>query len=80
MAAGCPADWDLEGLELHLALGLAVVDWVGACGGGPEVEGVALAVGLVVGAAGGLPPAATAAARDELGGKQWGQAGQLQVG
>ncbi len=78
MAASCPADWDLEGLELLLALGLAVVDWVGAaCGGGPEVEGVALAMGLVVGAVGGPPPAVTAVARDELGGKQWGQAGQL---
>ncbi len=67
MAASCPADWDLGGLELLLALGLAVVDWVwAACGGGSEVEGVAM--GLVVGAAGGPPPAATAAARDELGG------------
>jgi len=68
-AAGCPAGWDLEGLGLLLALGLAVVNWVGAsCGGGPEVEGVALAVGLVEGAVGGPPPATTAAARDELGG------------
>jgi len=36
--------------------------------GGPQVEGVALAMGLVVGVVGGPPPAATAAARDELEG------------
>jgi len=72
VAAGCPADCNWEGLGLFLALGLVVVDWVGACEGGPEVggvaDGVALAVGLVVGAAASPLPAATAAARDELGG------------
>jgi len=40
-------------LGLFLALGLVVVDWVEACGGGPVLEGmddgVALVVGLVVG-------------------------------
>ncbi len=72
VAAGCSAGLDWEGLELFfLALGLAVVDWVWACGGGLEVggaeEGVALVVGLDVGAAVTPPPAVTAAARDELG-------------
>jgi len=52
---------------------------VGACGGGPEAGGVALAVGLVVGAAGVSPPPATAAARDELGGEAMG-AGWLVAG
>jgi len=61
-----------RGLELFLALGLAVVDWVGACGGGPEVGGVAIAVGLVVGAAGVSPPVVTTATRDELGGEAMG--------
>ncbi len=50
-----------------------MVDWVRACGVGPEVggvdDGVAPAVGLVVGAAVAPPPAATTATRDELGGE-----------
>ncbi len=79
VAAGCPTDWDWEGLGLLLALGLVVVDWVGACGGGPEVggmdDGVALVVGLVVGAAvAPLPPGMS------WEGKQWVQAGLLLVG
>jgi len=41
--------------------------------------GVALATGLVVGAAGVPPPAATTAAREELGGEAIG-AGWLVVG
>jgi len=72
VAAGCPADCKCECLGFFLALGLVVVDWVGAWGGGPEVGGVdkrmALAVGLVVGAAVSPLPAVTAATKDELGG------------
>jgi len=71
VAVGCPAGWDWEGLELFLALGLVGVDWVWACGGGLEVggaeEGVALVVGLDVGAVVTLLPAAAVAARDEQG-------------
>jgi len=59
-----------------LALGLVVVDWVGAFGGGPEVggadEGGVLVVGVDVDAAEAPLPAATAAARDELGGEAVG--------
>jgi len=50
-----------------------VVAWARACGGGPEVggdeEGVALAIGLVEDEAVAMPSAATAAAREELGGE-----------
>jgi len=73
VATSFATDWDWEDLELFLALGLVVVDWVCACGGGPEVggddEGIALVVDLVVGAVVATLPAATAAARDELGGE-----------
>ncbi len=72
VAAGCSANSNWEGLGLFLALGLVVVNWVGACGGGPGVggmeDGVALLVGLVMGAAISPLPAVTAATRDELGG------------
>ncbi len=53
--------------------------WACTCRGGAEVggddEGVALAVGLVAGAAVAMPPAATAAARDEWEGKLMVQTG-----
>jgi len=52
------------------------VAWAGACGGGPEVggdgEGVALAIGLVEDEVVATPSAATAAAREELGGEATG--------
>ncbi len=63
------------------------VAWAGACGGGPEVggdeEGVALTLGLVEGEAVTTPAAATAAAREELGGEAngavWFRAGGVGV-
>jgi len=76
VAAGLAVVWDWEDLELVLVGGLVVVAWACACGGGAEVggddEGVALVAGLVAGAAVAMPPAATAAARDELGGEAEG--------
>jgi len=56
---------------------LVVVAWACACRGRPEVvgeEGVTLAVSLVRGVAVAMPSAATAAARDELGGEANGAA------
>jgi len=76
VAAGLAADWDWEDLELFLVGGLDTVAWAWACGGRAEVggddEGVALVVGLVTGAAVAMLPAATAAAREELGGEAEG--------
>ena len=69
---GCPAGCKCVDLGFFLALGLDVVGWAEAWGGGPGVgevsARVALAVDLGVGAARASLPAATAAAKEELGG------------
>jgi len=73
-------DWDLGGLGLLLALGLASADWVwAACGGGSGVGGVAVTIGLVVVPVGGLPPAATRQPGMSWGGRAVG-AGWVAIG
>jgi len=67
--------------------GLVAVAWACACGDGAEVggdsKGVALVAGLVAGAAIVMPPAATAATKEELGGEtegtNWFGASEVEV-
>jgi len=84
VATGLAAGWDWEDLKLFLVGGLVVGAWACACGVGAEVggddEGVALVVDLVMGAAVAMPLAATAAARDELGGEAMGADGFVNGG
>jgi len=87
VAASLATDWDWEDLEFFLVVGLVMVDWVCACGSGVKMggddEGVAPVAGLVAGAAMVAPPAATAVAREELGGEaegaDWFMAGGVGV-
>jgi len=69
----CGSGLGLGDSELFLVGGFVVVAWAWTCGGRAEGGGgdggVPLAVSLVEGAAVVTPPAATAAAREELGGE-----------
>jgi len=73
VAAGLAVDWGWEDWELFVVGGFVGVSWACAGGGEAEVggddEGVVLVVDLVTSTAVAIPPAATAAARDELGGE-----------
>jgi len=87
VAAGVAANWGWVGLEPFLAGFLVEVAWARTGWGGLEVgggdEGVALALGLVEGKAVATLVAATAAAREELGGEAdsagWDMAGGVGV-
>jgi len=87
VTTGVAADWGLVGLEPFLAGFLVEVAWARACWGGFEVggdeEGVALALGLVESEAVAILAAATATAREELGGEAncagWDVAGGVGV-
>jgi len=84
VAAGLAADWNWEDLQLFLVVDLVMVGWACACGGGAEAggddEGVALVAGLVAGVPVVTPPAATAAAREQLGGEAEGADWFISVG
>jgi len=85
--AGLAVACDWEDLELFLVVGLVMEDWACTCGGvakmGGDDDGVAQVAGLVAGAVVVAPPAATAGAREELGGKaeyaDWFMAGGMGV-